>query len=165
MFRQGILYGITAENSKACWLLLQVEPAVHKYVASQNMTADHTRHGTRGTRKRYRLRQMQQAGTTHNAGSDSMKDATTLSSPEGNGSSKHNPDGTLRMQHCVIGYCPFFPQMGSRKQNIKHGPVPAQSYNTKSAIHALKEFRQQLLSLTQRVQALFETLLPDEHST
>jgi len=44
------------------------------------------------------------------------------------------------------------------------GPGPAQSYNTKSAIHALKEFSQQLLPLTQTIEALFQTLLLEEHS-
>jgi len=64
--------------------------------------------------------------TTHNAGSDSIKNATPLSSPAGNGSSEHNPNGTLRTKGCVIGHCAFVPQMGSRTQNIKHGPGPAQ---------------------------------------
>jgi len=54
--------------------------------------------------------------------------------------------------------------MGSRTQNIELGPGPAQSYNTKSAIHALKEFSQQLLPLTQTVEALFQTFLPGEHA-
>jgi len=54
--------------------------------------------------------------------------------------------------------------MGSRTQNIELGPGPAQSYNTKSAIHALKEVGQQLLPLTQTVDALFQTFLPEEHS-
>ena len=54
--------------------------------------------------------------------------------------------------------------MGSRTQNIELGPKPAQAYNTKSAIHALKEFSQQLLPLTQTIEALFQTFLPEEHS-
>jgi len=54
--------------------------------------------------------------------------------------------------------------MRSRTQNIELGPGPAQSYNTNLSIHALKEFGQQLLPLTQTVEALFETLLPEEHS-
>jgi len=54
--------------------------------------------------------------------------------------------------------------MGSRTQNMELGPGPAQSYNTKSAIHALKEFGQQLLPLTQTVEALFLTFLPEAHS-
>ena len=107
---------------------------------------------------------MEGAHTTHKAASDSMKDATTLSSPAGNGSSEHNPDGTLRTKGCVIGHRAFVPRMGSRTQNIELGPGPAQSYNTKSAIHALKEFGQQLLPLTQTVEALFQTFLPEEHS-
>jgi len=78
---------------------------------------------------------MEGAHTTHKAASDSMKDATTLSSPAGNGSSEHNPDGTLRTTGCVIGHRAFVPRMGSRTQNIELGPGPAQSYNTKSAIH------------------------------
>jgi len=107
---------------------------------------------------------MEGAHTTHKAASDSMKDATTLSSPAGNGSSKHNPDGTLRTKGCVIGHRAFVPRMGSRTQNIELGPGPAQSYNTKSAIHALKEFGQKLLPLTQTVEALFQTFLPEEYS-
>ena len=91
---------------------------------------------------------MEGAQTTHNAASDSMKDATTLSSLAGNRSSEHNLDGTLRTKCYVIGHCAFVPRMGSRTQNIEHGAGPAQSYNTKLAIHALKEFGQQLLPLT-----------------
>jgi len=93
-----------------------------------------------------------------------MKDATTQCSPAGNGSSEHNPDGTLRPKGCVIGQCAFVPRMRSRMQNIELGPGPAQSYNTKSAIHGLKEFGQQLFPLTQTIEALFQTFLPEEHS-
>jgi len=107
---------------------------------------------------------MEGAHTTHKAASDSMKDATTLSSPAGNGSSKHNPDGTLRTKGCFIGRSAFVQRMGSRTQNIEIGPAPAQSYNTKSAIPPLKEFGQQLLPLTQTVEALFQTFLPEERS-
>jgi len=117
--------------------LRQVEPGVDKYVASRNIAADHTRHGASGTRKRYRPSgEVEGAHTTHKAASDSMKDATTLSSPAGNVSSEHNPDGTLRTKGCVIGHRAFVPRMGSRTQNIELRPGPAQSYNTKSAIHA-----------------------------
>jgi len=52
---------------------------------------------------------MEGAHTTHNAASDSMKDATSLSSPPGNGSSEHNLDGTLRTKGCVIGHRAFVP--------------------------------------------------------
>jgi len=107
---------------------------------------------------------MEGAHTTHKAASNSMKDATTLSSPAGNRGSEHNPDGTLRTKGYVIGHRPFVPRMGSRTQNIELGPGPAQSYNTKSAIHGLTEFGQQLLPLTQTVEALFQTFLPEEHS-
>jgi len=48
--------------------------------------------------------------------------------------------------------------------NIELGPRPAQSYKTKSAIHALKEFGQQLLLFTQTIEALFQTSLSQEHS-
>jgi len=153
-----------AGNSKACWLLPQVEPAVHKYVASRNIAADHTRHDASGTRKRYRPSEMEGSHTTHEAASDNMKDATTLSIPAGNGSSEHNPDGTLRTKGCVIGHRAFVPRMGPPTQNIELGPGPAQSYYMKSAIHALKEFGQQLLPFTQTVEALFQTFLPEEHS-
>jgi len=54
--------------------------------------------------------------------------------------------------------------MGSRTQNIELEPGPAQSYNTKSAIHTLKEFGQPLLPLTQTVEALFQTFLREDHS-
>ena len=107
---------------------------------------------------------MEGAHTTHKAASDSMKDATTLSSPAGNGSSEHNPDCTLTTKGCVIGHPAFVPQMGSRTQKIELAPGPAQSYNTKSAIQALKEFGQQLLPLTQTLEALFQTFLAEEHS-
>jgi len=107
---------------------------------------------------------MEGAHTTHKAASDRMKDATTLSSPAGNGSSEHNPDGTLKTKGCVPGYRAFVARIGSRTQNIELGPGPAQSYNTKLAIHALKEFSQQLLPLTQAVEALFQTFLLEEHS-
>ena len=148
----------------ACWLLPQVEPAVYKYVPSQNIAVDHTRHCASGMRKRYRQSEMKGAQTTHNTTSDSMKNATTLSSPAGNGSSEHNPDGTLRTKGYVIGHRAFIPQMGSRTQIFELGTGPAQSYNTKSAIHAVKEFGQQLLPLTQTVEALFLTFLPEDHS-
>jgi len=93
-----------------------------------------------------------------------MKDTTTLSSPAGNGSSEHNPDGTWRTKGCVIGHRAFVPRIESRTQNIELGPGPAQSYNTKSAIHVLKEFGQQLLPLTQTVEALFQTFIREELS-
>ena len=93
-----------------------------------------------------------------------MRDATTLSSQAGNGRSKHNPDGTLRTKGCVTRHSAFVPRMRSLTQNIELGPGPAPSYNTKSAIHALKESGQQLLPLTQTVEALFQTVLPAEHS-
>ena len=99
---------------------------------SRNVAADHTPHGASGTRKPYRPSgEMEGAHTTHKAASDSMKDATTLSSPAGKGSSEHNPDSTLRTKGCVIGHRAFIPRMGSRTQNIELGPAPAQSYNTK----------------------------------
>jgi len=117
MFRQGIPCVIKAGNSKACWLLPQVELAVLKYVALRNIAADHTRHGASGTRKRYIPSEMEGAQTTHKAASDSMKDATTRSSPAGNQSSEHNLVGTLRTQGCVIGHSAFVPRIGSPTQN------------------------------------------------
>jgi len=107
---------------------------------------------------------MEGAYTTNMAASDSTKDATTLSSPAGNRSSEHNPDRTLRTKSCVIGRRAFVPRMGSRPQNIELGPGPAQSYNAKSAIHALTEFGQQLLRLIPTVEAIFQTFLMEEHS-
>jgi len=131
---------------------------------SPNIAADHTLHGVSGTRKRYRPSEMEGAQTTHNAASDSMKNATMLSSPAGNRSREHNPNGPSRKKACVIGHHFLVPRMGSQTQNIELGPGPAQSYNTKSAIHTLKEFSQQLLLLTQTVEALFQTFLSGEHS-
>jgi len=93
-----------------------------------------------------------------------MKDTTTLSSPAGNASSKHNSDGILTRKGCVIGHRAFIPRMRSRTQNIELGPRPVQSYHTKSAIHALKGFYHQLLPLTQTVEALFQTFLREKHS-
>jgi len=107
---------------------------------------------------------MEDAQSTHKAASDSMKDATTLSSPAGNGSSEHKPDGTLRTKGCVIGHRAFVVCVRSRTQNIELGSGPPQRYNTKSAIHELNEFGQQLLPLTQTVEALFDTFLSEEHS-
>jgi len=107
---------------------------------------------------------MEGSHTTHMAPSDSIKDATTLSSLAGNGSSEHNQYDTLRTKGCVIGPRAFVPWIGSRTQNIELGPGPAHSYNTKSTIHALKEFGPQLLPLTQTVEAVFQTFLPEQHS-
>ena len=107
---------------------------------------------------------MEGAHTTHKAARGCMKDATTLSSAAGNGSSEHNPDGTLRTKGCDIGHRALVPRMGSRTQNIQLGPGPAQSYNTKCAIHTLKESSQQLLPLTQTIEALFQTFLAEEYS-
>ena len=129
-------------------LLQQVELAVHKYVVSQNIAADHTRHDAGGTRKRYRPSLMEGPQTPHHAASDSMKDATTLSSPAGNGRRDHNLNGTLRTKGSVIRHRAFVPRMRSQIPNIELGPGPVQSYNLKSASHALKEFGQQLLPLT-----------------
>jgi len=93
-----------------------------------------------------------------------MKNATTLGSPAGNESSKHILEGTLRTKGSVITHRALVPRIGSRTQHIELGPGPAQSYHMKSAIHALKEFGQQLLPLTQPVEALFQTCLPKEYS-
>jgi len=80
---------------------------------------------------------MERTQTTHNAASDSIKDATTLSSPAGNRSSEHNQHSTWQTKGCVIGHHAFIPWMALRMQNIELGPRPAHSYNTKSAIYPL----------------------------
>lgn len=161
MIRNGIPCVIKAGNKKASWLLPQVEPAVHKYVASRNIAADQTRHGAIGTRERVKHREM----SDHQAASsNSTKDATTLGTPEGNASGKLNPDGTPRTKGCVIGHRAFVPRMFSKTQNIDIGPGPAETYTKKTAIQALKEFGQLLLPLTETVEALFQTFLPNEHS-
>ncbi|RPA89729.1 hypothetical protein L873DRAFT_1795931 [Choiromyces venosus 120613-1] len=41
--KHGIPCVIKAGNQKVSWLLPQIEPAVHEYVASRNIVADHTR--------------------------------------------------------------------------------------------------------------------------
>jgi len=98
------------------------------------------------------------------AAGNSTKDATTLGTPEGNASGKLNPDGTLRTKGSVIGHRAFVARMASRTQNIDIGPGPAQTYTTKAAIQALKEFSQLFLPLTETVEALFQTFHPSEHS-
>jgi len=59
---------------------------------------------------------MEGAQTTHNTASDSMKDATILSSPTGNGSSEHNPDGTLRTKAGGIGHRAFILRMDHERR-------------------------------------------------
>ena len=137
---------------------------VHKDVSSRNIAADHTRHGASGTRKRYRPSGMEGAHSTHKAVCQSRQDATTLSAAAGNGSSEHNRDATLRTKGCVIGHRAFVPRMRSPTQNIELGPGPAQLYNMKSPIHARNQFGQQLLRLTQTVEALVETFLQEGYS-
>jgi len=87
--------------------------AVYKHVALWNIGADHTRHGVSGTRKPYRPGEMEGAQYTHNATSDSMKDARIQSSHAGNSSSEHNSDHTLRIKASVIVHCAFVTQIGS----------------------------------------------------
>ena len=60
---------------------------------------------------------MEGAHTTQKAASDSMKDATTLSCPAGNGSREHNSNGTLRTRTWVIGPHAFVLRMGSISKN------------------------------------------------
>ena len=136
--------------------------AVYKHVASRNIAADHTRHGVSGMRKPYRPGEMEGAQYTHNATSDSMKDARTQSSHAGNWSSEHNPDHTLRIKASVIGDCAFVTRIGLQTPNIGHRPGQVASDNTKSVIDAVKEFGQQLLQLTQTVATPFQTFLRDE---
>lgn len=164
MIRNGVPCVIKVGEKKTSWVLPQVESAVHKYVASRNVAADHIRHGAEGTRERFQPSQMSDLQAPHKTAGNSTKDATILGTSEGNASGKLNPDGTLRTKGCVIGHRAFVPRMASRKQNIKLGPGPAESYTTKPAIHALKEFGQLLLPLTQTVEALFQIFLPSEHS-
>jgi len=65
---------------------------------------------------------MEGAQTTHKAASYSMKDATTLSSPAGNGSSEHNPDSTLRTKGCVIGHSAFVSQWNHERRIFNLDP-------------------------------------------
>jgi len=161
MIRNGVPCNIKAKNKKASWLLPQVELAVYKYVASQNIAADITRHGAKGTSERVKPREMSDLQV---AARNSTKDATTGGTPEGNASGKLNPDGTLRTKGCVIGHRVLVPQMASRTQNIDIAPGPAQTYTTKAASQELKEFSQLFLPLTETVEDLFQTFLPSEHS-
>ena len=55
------------------------------------------------------------------AANDRTKNTTMLSSPKGDVTRKHNPDGTWSMKACVIGHCLFVPRMGSKTQNIQLG--------------------------------------------
>jgi len=52
------------------------------------------------------------------------------------------------------------------KQNIELRPGPGQLYNTKSSIHALKQFGQQILpfQLTHTSEAQFKPFLLEQHS-
>ena len=150
MIRHDIPCVIKAGNKKASWLLPQIEPAVHVYVASRNLAADHTLHGAMGTRERYRLGGIPDVRDTDTA-NDYMKDATTFSSPEGNASNKLNPDGTLRTKGCIIGHRAFAPRIEKRTKDIKLGPGPSPSYKSKPAIEALRVFAQKLQPLTQTV--------------
>jgi len=52
MIRNSVLYVIKAMNKKASWLLPQVVPVVHKYVASWGVAADYTRQAAIGTMER-----------------------------------------------------------------------------------------------------------------
>jgi len=154
---------IRAGNSKACWLLRQVGPVVNKYVAVRNILADHIRHAATITEKRYRQSEME-GPQTHNAANNSIKDATNLSCPAGNGSSKHNPNSSMRKKGCHIGYRAFFPRIGLSTMYIELGSGPTRSYKTKSAIQALKDFGPQILPSTETVEALFQTCLTEDHS-
>ena len=117
-----------------------------------------------GTRERHKPSETPGVQADHGPANDNTKDVTMLSPAEGIASGKHNPESTLRTKDCVIGHCAFVPRMGSKTQNIQLEPGLAQSYMSKPAIHALKEFGQQLLLLTQTVEALFKVFLPEEHS-
>ncbi|RPA88621.1 hypothetical protein L873DRAFT_1849652 [Choiromyces venosus 120613-1] len=161
--KHSILCVIKARNQKVSWLLPQIEPAVHEYVAFNNIAADHTRHGAMGARKCYKSKEMVDV-QDNVAAKDDTKDATTLSSPEGNANSKFNLDSTLRTKGCVIGHHTFVPRMAQRTKDIQLGPGPAPSYTSKTAITALKVFAQRLLPLTQTVEALFHAFLMEEYS-
>src|SRR5437868_12183887 len=91
-------------------------------------------------------------------------DATTLGSPEGNVFSKLNPDGTLRTKGCIIGHRLFAPRMEKRTKDIKLGTGPAPSYKSKPALQVRRVFAQQLLPLTQTVEASFHAFLHEEYS-
>jgi len=56
---------------------------------------DHPRQGAGCMREWYRPSEREGTQTSHNAASDSMKDATTLMSLAGNGSSEQNQDSSV----------------------------------------------------------------------
>ena len=144
-------------------MLDQIEPAVLKYAASRTIAADHIRHGAAGTRERFKRDGLPVVLDIHDAADQENTEATTLSTQEGNIKGTKNPDGTLRTKGCVIGHRAFVPRRASKTKEIKFGPGPLQAYTTKPAIAALKEFGQQLLPLTQTVEALFRAFLPNDH--
>ncbi|KAG0638463.1 hypothetical protein HOY80DRAFT_1001786 [Tuber brumale] len=152
---------IKAGNKKASWLLPQIELAVHEYVASRNLAADHTQHSAMGTQECYGPGVIPDVRNT-NAANDYM-DATTFGSLEGNTSNKLNPDSIPRTKGCIIGYCSFAPRMEKRTKDIKLGPGPSLSYKSKLVLEALRVFAQKLLPFTQTVEALFHAFFSEEY--
>ncbi|KAG0644130.1 hypothetical protein HOY80DRAFT_997181 [Tuber brumale] len=130
-----------------CWLLPQIEQAVHEYVASRNFAADHTWHSAMGTQEDYGQGVIPDVQDT-NATKDYM-DAITFSSTEGNTSNKLNRNGTLRIKGCIIGHYSFAARMGKGMKDIKPWLGPLPSYKSKVAIEALR--------------ALFYAIFPEEY--
>ena len=73
-------------------------------------------------------------------------------------------DGISRAKGCVIMHRAFVGRTGTKTHDITLGPGPAQSCNSKQAREALQKFSQHLRKLTQTVELLFHTFLPDEHA-
>ena len=86
-------------------------------------------------------------------------DATTLLSAEENES-----DGASREKGCVITHRAFVSRTGTRTHDIKLRAGPAQACSSQEARAALQELSKDLRQLTQTVEKLFQTFLPDEHA-
>jgi len=118
-----------------------------KYANSRGITADHVRHGAVGSRDRFK---------SASASSDIDVDATTLLSADEN--------RATRVKGCVIAHRAFVPRTGTRTHDIKLRAGPAQACSSQEARAALQELSKDLRPLTQTVEKLFETFLPDEHA-
>ena len=58
----------------------------------------------------------------------------------------------------------FAARMDNKTHDIKLGPGPAETYQTKKAMQALAEFAAKLTPLTREVEAIYSVFLPDEYA-
>ena len=77
---------------------------------------------------------------------------------------KNESDGTPRAKGCIITHRAFVGRGGPKTHGIKLRSGPVESCTTQPGRDALEEFSQHLRKLTQTVEKLFETFLPDEHA-